>query len=101
MRELPVIMDCVRDIARLCPDAWVINYINPSTVNGMALTRYAPHLRSFALCDSLHMPHIKNRHARYAGIIGEEETLSAGQEQAFDLRIAGGESLHLDAEGRV
>ena len=89
MRELPVIMDCARDIERLCPDAWVINYINPSTVNGMALTRYAPQLRSFALCDSLHMPHIKNRHARYAGIIGEEETLSAGQEQAFDLRIAG------------
>lgn len=89
MRELPVIMDCARDIERLCPDAWVINYINPSTVNGMALTRYAPQLRSFALCDSLHMPHIKNRHARYAGIIGEDESLDAEQDAAFDLRIAG------------
>ncbi|MCA9883087.1 MAG: glycoside hydrolase family 4, partial [Anaerolineae bacterium] len=36
MRELPVIMDCVKDIEQMCPDAWVINYINPSTVNGMA-----------------------------------------------------------------
>jgi alpha-galactosidase len=44
---------------RLCPDAWVINYINPSTVHGMGLRRYAPKLKSFALCDSLHMPHVK------------------------------------------
>lgn len=89
MRELPVIMDCARDIERLCPDAWVINYINPSTVNGMALARYAPQLRSFALCDSLHMPHIKNRHARHAGIVSEDEILSESQDEAFDLRIAG------------
>ncbi len=89
MRELPVIMDCARDIERLCPDAWVINYINPSTVNGMGLTRYAPNLRSFALCDSLHMPHIKNRQARYAGIIGDDEALGEEQDEAFDLRIAG------------
>ena len=89
MRELPVIMDCARDIERLCPDAWVINYINPSTVNGMALSRYAPNLRSFALCDSLHMPHIKDRHARFAGIISADETLDEEQDAAFDLRIAG------------
>ena len=89
MRELPVIMDCARDIERMCPDAWVINYINPSTMNGMALTRYAPQLRSFALCDSLHMPHIKNRHARFAGIVGEDESLDEEQDAAFDLRIAG------------
>jgi len=82
MRELPVIMDCARDIERLCPDAWVINYINPSTVNGMALTRFAPRLRSFALCDSLHMPHIRQRYARYAGI-------PDGEDETFDLRIAG------------
>ena len=42
LRELPVILDCARDVMELCPDAWVINYINPSTVNGMALKRYAP-----------------------------------------------------------
>jgi len=89
MRELPVIMDCAKDIERLCPDAWVINYINPSTVNGMALTRYAPQIKSFALCDSLHMPHIKNRYARRAGIIGDSETLTTEQNERFDMRIAG------------
>lgn len=89
MRELPHILDCARDVEDLCPDAWVINYINPSTVNGMALARYAPRVKSFALCDSLHMPHVKNAYARRAGIIGETATLSAEQDQRFDLRIAG------------
>jgi alpha-galactosidase len=45
MRELPVIMRCIQDIETLCPDAWVINYINPSAVNGLALARYAPQAR--------------------------------------------------------
>jgi alpha-galactosidase len=89
MRELPHILACARDIEELCPNAWVINYINPSTVNGMALHRFAPKLKSFALCDSLHMPHIKQRYAERAGIIGEGQDLTADQDARFDLRIAG------------
>jgi alpha-galactosidase/6-phospho-beta-glucosidase family protein len=89
MRELPKIMECIKDIEQMCPDAWVINYINPSAVNGMALARYAPHIKSFALCDSLHMPHIKQRYATRAGIITEGTQLSTMQESDFDMRIAG------------
>lgn len=89
MRELPAIMDCVRDIERLCPDAWVINYINPSAVNGMALARYAPQIKSFALCDSLHMPHIKKRYAVRAGIVPNADRYIAEIDSAFDMRIAG------------
>src|SRR5699024_10785338 len=59
MRELPLIMETAKDIEDICPEAWVINYINPSTVHGMALKRFAPNLKSFALCDSHHMPHKK------------------------------------------
>ncbi|WDR02359.1 hypothetical protein PSQ19_17335 [Devosia algicola] len=89
MRELPHILDCARDIEELCPDAWVINYINPSAVNGMALKRFAPSLKSFGLCDSLHMPHVKRAYAERAGIIGADENLTPEQDQRFDLRIAG------------
>lgn len=89
MRELPKIMECVSDIEQMCPNAWVINYINPSTINGMALARYAPHIKSFALCDSLHMPHIKQRYAVRAGIIPEGTALDATQDADFDMRIAG------------
>ena len=61
MREFPVILECARDIESLCPDAWVISYINPTTVHGIGLRRYAPNIKSFALCDSLHMPPTSTR----------------------------------------
>ncbi len=89
LRELPVIMACCRDVAELCPEAWVINYINPTAANGIGIKLYAPELKSFALCDGLHMPHVKNKYARRAGIIGEEETLSPAQDRDFDFQISG------------
>jgi alpha-galactosidase len=89
MRELPVIMDCARDIEALCPEAWVINYINPSAVNGIALKRYAPKLKSFALCDSHHMPHKKIIYAERAGMIKNKSEYTEEMDRKFDLRIAG------------
>lgn len=89
MRELPLIMDCLDDIERLCPEAWAINYINPSAVHGMAIARYAPGVKSFALCDSLHMPHVKLKYAKLAGIIADEREWNAYLDSAFDLRITG------------
>jgi alpha-galactosidase len=87
MREFPVILACARDIEELCPDAWLINYINPSTVHGIGLRRYAPALKSFALCDSLHMPHVKRRYALRAGIVEDDYTDAV--DEKFDMRIAG------------
>nr|WP_208420420.1 glycoside hydrolase family 4 [Paenibacillus lupini] len=89
MRELPVIMECAKDIEELCPDAWVINYINPSTVHGMALSRYAPNLKTFALCDSHHMPHKKAYYAVRAGIIQDPSEFTEEIDRKFDFRIAG------------
>ncbi len=89
MRELPLIMQCVSDIERICPDAWVINYINPSAVNGMAIARFAPGVKSFALCDSLHMPHVKIRYAIRAGLIADASEWTDDLDADFDLRIAG------------
>ncbi|WP_339208072.1 glycoside hydrolase family 4 [Paenibacillus sp. FSL K6-3182] len=89
MRELPVIMECAKDIEELCPDSWVINYINPSTVHGIALSRYAPNLKSFALCDSHHMPHKKAYYAIRAGIIQEQSEFNEEIDQRFDFRVAG------------
>lgn len=89
MREFPLILRCARDITELCPDAWVINYINPSTVHGMGLMRYAPQLKSFALCDSLHMPHIKERYAVRAGIVNSRSEYTPEIDSNFDMRIAG------------
>jgi alpha-galactosidase/6-phospho-beta-glucosidase family protein len=89
MRELPAILDCARDVEALCPDAWLINYINPSAINGIALRRYAPQVKSFALCDGLHMPHVKRRYAQRAGILSGGSGYTGEIAAAFDMRIAG------------
>ncbi len=89
MRELPVIMECARDIEAICPNAWVINYINPSAVNGIALSRYAPKLKSFALCDGLHLPKMKDEFAVRAGIVDDVKAVTPEIDARFDLRIAG------------
>lgn len=89
MFEFQLILECAADIERLCPDAWVINYINPSTVHGIGLMRFAPNLKSFALCDSLHMPHVKKRYAHRAGIIEFPDDYHDEIDRRFDMRIAG------------
>ncbi len=89
MRELPVILKCAADIEKLCPDAWVINYINPTAVGGIGMRRYAPKLKSFALCSSQHMPRIKIAYAKRAGIIETDEQFTPEIDEKFDLRIAG------------
>ncbi len=89
MRELPVILECARDIETFCPDAWVINYINPTAVNGIGLRRHAPNLKSFALCDGLHMPHVKRNYALRAGLIKRPEDYCEEVSSKFDFRIAG------------
>ncbi len=89
MRELPEIMACARDIEELCPRAWVINYINPTAAHGIALARYAPRLKSFALCDSLHMPRAKMYYARLAGIIDGDGEYDAETERELDIVISG------------
>ncbi|MDY7010345.1 MAG: glycoside hydrolase family 4 [Planctomycetota bacterium] len=89
LREFPVILECTRDIEQLCPSAWVINYINPTAVGGIGLRRHTPKLKSFALCSSQHMPHIKIAYAKRAGIIKTDEEFTGEIDKKFDLRIAG------------
>lgn len=89
MREMPVILECAKDIEEICPDAWVINYINPTAVHGIGLRKFAPKLKSFALCDGLHMPHVKRNYALRAGIIKTREEYNEEISARFDFRIAG------------
>ena len=39
-RTIPVILDIEKDIAELCPDAWLINFTNPAGMVTEALNRY-------------------------------------------------------------
>ena len=81
MREFPKVMEIAREAEKLCPDAWLINYINPSSVFGIALQKYCK-LKNFALCDTLHLPYL---HRNYMKMIG----LDPSEEKDFTMRIAG------------
>jgi len=89
LREFPKIIGYCRDIEERCPDAWIINYINPTAANGLGIRIFAPELKSFALCDGLHMPHVKKSYAVRAGIIEKPEDMTPEIDDKFDFLIAG------------
>lgn len=66
LREFDEISRIVEAVERQCPQAWLINYINPSAVFGIALNKICrtPH---FALCDSLHIPHLQKHYLKLLG----------------------------------
>lgn len=52
LRHVPVLQEICRDVAEICPDAWVINYTNPASVNTMAMQSVAG-VRSVSLCSCI------------------------------------------------
>lgn len=51
LRTIPVILDIVRDIQELCPDAWMINFTNPAGMVTEAVLRYSSHKKVIGLCN--------------------------------------------------
>lgn len=72
IREVPHAVAMAKDAAKLAPAAWIINFVNPTAVLGMALRRFVPEMRSFALCDGLHEPYCTLNMLKTAGILRED-----------------------------
>ncbi len=89
LREIPEILKIAEDVKQLCPNAWLINFINPTSVNGIALMRYAPDVKSFALCDGNHLPHSTQYYMKIAGIIEEEGDATPEQCAKLKYKLAG------------
>lgn len=89
MREIPEMLRACSDVEELCPNAWVINFINPTSVLGIAMMRHAPNVKSFALCDGNHLPHSTRYYMQLAGVIKEGEIPSAEMVEKFEYKIAG------------
>ena len=51
LRTIPVILDIVKDIQELCPDAWLINFTNPAGMVSEAIARYTNFTKSVGLCN--------------------------------------------------
>ncbi|MFL2127063.1 6-phospho-beta-glucosidase [Latilactobacillus curvatus] len=67
-RTIPVILEIVADMKRLCPDAWLINFTNPSGMVTEAVLRYGQWEKVIGLCN---VPVVAK--------MGEAETLGVPQ----------------------
>ena len=76
-RTIPVILGFVRDIQELCPDAWMVNFSNPSGMIEEAILTQTDFQRAIGLCN---VP--VNMHAGIAAIMGVDE-------DRLELRLQG------------
>lgn len=53
LRTAPVLIDIARDMAELCPNALMLQYVNPMAINCAALSRVVPQIRTVGLCHSV------------------------------------------------
>lgn len=65
LRTIPVLLDICRDMEELCPDALLLNYVNPMAVNCWAIDR-GSRIKTVGLCHSV--PHTAGELARDLGV---------------------------------
>ncbi len=51
LRTIPVIFDIIKDIEELCPNAWLVNFTNPTGIITEAIFRYTNFKRYVGLCN--------------------------------------------------
>jgi len=53
LRTVPHLWAVAGDMAELCPDAWLLQYVNPMAINTWSLAERFPRLRQVGLCHSV------------------------------------------------
>jgi alpha-galactosidase len=66
LRSIPLVLDIIRDVERLCPQAIVLQYSNPENRVALAIDRYTS-VRSIGLCHG-----VANTVAWMAGLLERE-----------------------------
>ncbi|MGN6777461.1 alpha-galactosidase, partial [Rhizobium sp.] len=93
LRTIPVLEAICRDMEEVCPNALLMQYVNPMAINCWAIKEIAPSIRTVGLCHS-----VQHTAAHLADCLGEDVAdinyLSAGINHiAFFLKY---EKLHAD-----
>lgn len=52
LRTIPVFLEIARDMERVCPNAWLLNYVNPMAINTWAIQK-ATQVKNVGLCHSV------------------------------------------------
>lgn len=82
LRTIPVIMDIVRDMKELCPDAWLINFTNPSGMITESVIRKAGFEKCIGLCNGP------------ITVMKEEPEMLGGKQEDYSWRFAGLNHFH-------
>ena len=53
LRTVPVLVDIAKDIMELCPQALLLQYVNPMAINCLGLSHLVPELKYVGLCHSV------------------------------------------------
>ncbi|MDR9762900.1 alpha-glucosidase/alpha-galactosidase [Rhizobium redzepovicii] len=93
LRTIPVLEAICRDMQDVCPQALLMQYVNPMAINCWAIKEFAPDIRTVGLCHS-----VQHTAAHLAVCLGEDVAdinyLSAGiNHVAFFLKY---EKVHSD-----
>ena len=51
LRTVPVVLDIIKDIEELCPNAWLVNFTNPTGVISEAVFKYTNFRKYIGLCN--------------------------------------------------
>jgi alpha-galactosidase len=84
LRTIPVVLDIARDMERLCPNAWLINYSNPMAVNVWS-TFDSTAIRAIGLCHSVNTT--AHQIASYLGVSYERVTYKAAGINHMDFFV--------------
>lgn len=89
LREVPRQAKILDDVRALCPDAWVINWVNPTSAMGIAMMRHYPDLKSLAICDGPHNPRFDDNLIIKAGLARDRESITDELRSKVKIRSGG------------
>ncbi|MFG2042495.1 alpha-galactosidase [Dactylosporangium sp. NPDC048998] len=102
LRTAPVLIGIARDMAELCPQAWLLSYCDPMAILCWSTYAAVPDLRVVGICHS-----VRDTHSMLADLVGRELAEitfhTAGvNHQAFVLTFeADGRSLYPDLDEAI
>ena len=89
LREVPRQNEILQDVRSQCPDAWVINWVNPTSAMGIAMMRHFPDLKTMALCDGPHNPRFDDNLMVNAGLVESAEEVTDALRSRVKIRSGG------------
>ncbi|MGX7419853.1 family 4 glycosyl hydrolase [Carnobacterium gallinarum] len=51
MRVIPAVLEIIKKVKEICPNAWILNYTNPEAVLSEAIYREFPEAKVLCICD--------------------------------------------------